>query len=57
MRYFFPGHIEKLSFLKLPRQGRELMREKNIYVILRQFHNQEQDDTVRFVNLEVIVIK
>ena len=33
------------------------MREKNIYVILRQFHNQEQDDTVRFVHLEVIVTK
>ena len=33
------------------------MREKNIYVILRQFHNQEQDDTVRFANGEVIVIK
>ena len=33
------------------------MREKNIYVILRQFHKQEQDDTVRFVNLEVIVTK
>ena len=43
--------------MKLPRQGRELMREKNIYVILRQFHNQEQYDTVRFVNLEVVVLK
>ena len=58
-RYAIPFRdtLQKIQFLKLPRQGRELMREKNIYVILRQFHNQEQDDTVRFVNLEVIVIK
>ena len=24
------------------------MREKNIYVILRQFHKQEEDEAVRF---------
>jgi len=51
--------LETLNQLCATRQGRELMREKNIYVILRQFHNQEQDDTVRLAaeNLVDILIK
>jgi len=51
--------LESLTQLCATRQGRELMREKNIYVILRQFHKQEEDEAVRLAaeNLVDILIK
>jgi len=51
--------LEALTQLCATRQGREELRRRNIYLVLRQFHSQEQDGGVRLAaeNLVDILIK
>lgn len=51
--------LESLTQLCATRQGREELRRRNIYLVLRQFHAQEKDGRVRLAaeNLVDILIK
>ena len=40
-------HLETLSLLATTRRGRELMREINVYPVVRETHSRVDDDGVR----------
>jgi len=48
--------LEGLTQLCATRQGREVMRGQNVYIVLRQFHGQEQDRGVRLAAENIIDI-